>query len=807
MEELEIPNKKRKFDGGSAASTPNHVVTNGESIGTSDAASTRPPSHLKFNLSRFERLRQITIDCQKHTRPQPKPNGSKIIRCKGPVKEPNPEINSSNDANSPSPDLIISSAGSSPAHSPKPTDFKMLSTPPGSNKLRDTNPSTLDNTSELNSSDRQKACIKLLDKFDESSSQTLSNGVSAEARTLEQDSLVEVLDEGDQTRPMNPGAKAVPVNGEISLLGENKVSADNDKTSAKDQSSPSLSDLAPSSSAEETTRDFNFNSDEFRQMVKKMIQERMSQIQQSMDDDSPNDKLTVRLAALEKENKALKEYAKRVEDSVKTILKAESLKAKKRETKAVQTQDFNWSNALRTKTVNVPSPPASLTATRPSNASVNIMTTPTPRLTSTVAPLPGHTVPQSAPVNYRPAVQRQSEPVRPRIPVVSNVSPRPQAPIASGANYVPNYDLGPALRPTPTQLAVPRGAAPTVRQFPSGHSGFNGLRAPPPPSVQHPRPMMRIQRPITSLPGPRSVAPAPSRPLPTVTVHPQTPSSSTSVRGPPELPSYGYNTQNAYHNGKHSPRFAVTPQMRPQAPQPPQGGLPQVTQVPRPAYPQSPIQASQSQHMLQQSHRQEQQQHPQRHLPPVLVRQNAPVQMQSPPHAVSQQASPHPQQPGMVRYQQVVGPPRQVAPPQPSVPQPSYAQVPIRSPQPAQQGLPPGSGQHPPVSPAAEAKDVPPKPSVSIAVASSGIVLSWYMALEERHAPIKNYQLFALQDGGPTENPHQWKKIGVVKALPLPMACTLTQFSPGNKYHFLVRATDEYGRQGECSEACTITLK
>ena len=112
-----------------------------------------------------------------------------------------------------------------------------------------------------------------------------------------------------------------------------------------------------------------------------------------------------------------------------------------------------------------------------------------------------------------------------------------------------------------------------------------------------------------------------------------------------------------------------------------------------------------------------------------------------------------------------------------------------------------------PVSPATETKDPPPKPNVSIAVAPSGIVLSWYMALEERHAPIMNYQLFALQDGGTTENPHQWKKIGVVKALPLPMACTLTQFSPGNKYHFLVRATDVNGRQGECSEACTITLK
>ena len=42
------------------------------------------------------------------------------------------------------------------------------------------------------------------------------------------------------------------------------------------------------------------------------------------------------------------------------------------------------------------------------------------------------------------------------------------------------------------------------------------------------------------------------------------------------------------------------------------------------------------------------------------------------------------------------------------------------------------------VSPATETKDPSPKPNVSIAVAPSGIVLSWYMALEERHAPIMN---------------------------------------------------------------------
>ena len=117
----------------------------------------------------------------------------------------------------------------------------------------------------------------------------------------------------------------------------------------------------------------------------------------------------------------------------------------------------------------------------------------------------------------------------------------------------------------------------------------------------------------------------------------------------------------------------------------------------------------------------------------------------------------------------------------------SYSQLSIRPQQPTQQGLPPGSGQHPPVSPATETKDPPQKPNISIAVAPSGIVLSWYMALEERHAPIMNYQLFALQDGGTTENPHQWKKIGVVKALtlPIPLAFWLS-------YHPAISATSWY---------------
>ena len=50
------------------------------------------------------------------------------------------------------------------------------------------------------------------------------------------------------------------------------------------------------------------------------------------------------------------------------------------------------------------------------------------------------------------------------------------------------------------------------------------------------------------------------------------------------------------------------------------------------------------------------------------------------------------------------------------------------------------------------------------------------------------------------------QQVGDVKALPLPMACTLTQFQDGNKYYFTVRAVDQYGRCGTYSDASEIFL-
>jgi hypothetical protein len=55
-------------------------------------------------------------------------------------------------------------------------------------------------------------------------------------------------------------------------------------------------------------------------------------------------------------------------------------------------------------------------------------------------------------------------------------------------------------------------------------------------------------------------------------------------------------------------------------------------------------------------------------------------------------------------------------------------------------------------------------------------VLSWNMSLNNTHAEISGYQIFAYKES-PTDIPRSdlWKEIGNVNALPLPMACSLTK--------------------------------
>ncbi|KAG8513445.1 Activating transcription factor 7-interacting protein 2 [Galemys pyrenaicus] len=91
----------------------------------------------------------------------------------------------------------------------------------------------------------------------------------------------------------------------------------------------------------------------------------------------------------------------------------------------------------------------------------------------------------------------------------------------------------------------------------------------------------------------------------------------------------------------------------------------------------------------------------------------------------------------------------------------------------------------------------PQKPELKVkrVLRPRGIALTWNITkINPKCAPVESYHLFLCH-----ENPSNkliWKKIGEIKALPLPMACTLSQFLASKKYYFTVRSKDIFGRYG-----------
>ena len=392
---------------------------------------------------------------------------------------------------------------------------------------------------------------------------------------------------------------------------------------------------------------------------------------------------------------------------------------------------------------------------------VSLSTATTARITSTVAPLPGHTIPKTQ------AVVSHTSPYKTRSLTQQQIT-QVQHPVSGAPPVVTTL--------VHRQPALPNQRFPNPYQVPS--------------QLRHPQPM-----------PPGNATQQSTRPLPpTVTVHPQTqpPSSSSAAqrsfhRAPPPSAFRQSGVQTVYSNSHP----AQSPQIQPRPSVPAQ--VPRV-QTHATYMVRAPVPAQQ---LLPSHHNQEpNRMQPVGEAPPSTVPSLQPARpallptrMQSPLTAIRPAAS-----------VQLQSPPVQQAPvrAQAEATPPGYLQAESRAPAQVVQ----------PVAPAAQptgdggGNEPPPKPTVSIAVVMSGIVLSWNMQMDERHAKIVSYQLFALQDGSTnTGAANQWKKIGVVKALPLPMACTLTQFLPGNKYHFAVRASDSFGRAGPFSEPCTITLK
>ncbi|XP_057699295.1 activating transcription factor 7-interacting protein 1 isoform X2 [Corythoichthys intestinalis] len=114
------------------------------------------------------------------------------------------------------------------------------------------------------------------------------------------------------------------------------------------------------------------------------------------------------------------------------------------------------------------------------------------------------------------------------------------------------------------------------------------------------------------------------------------------------------------------------------------------------------------------------------------------------------------------------------------------------------------------LSPEAQRTSAPQQPQLKLVPSNSGIVLSWCVSeTDQSCAAVESYHLYAYHQDNSNSNSSQqhWKKIGEVKALPLPMACTLTQFQSGSTYHFAVRAKDIYGRFGPfCEPQCTNVI-
>ncbi|XP_045495884.1 activating transcription factor 7-interacting protein 1 [Colias croceus] len=105
-------------------------------------------------------------------------------------------------------------------------------------------------------------------------------------------------------------------------------------------------------------------------------------------------------------------------------------------------------------------------------------------------------------------------------------------------------------------------------------------------------------------------------------------------------------------------------------------------------------------------------------------------------------------------------------------------------------------------------KLIPPAPEITLSKVDNGIVISWNLDSyhEDNYENIASYQIYAYQETAAPPSTSLWKKIGDVKALPLPMACTLTQFVSGYKYYFAVRAVDIRSRLGPFSLPSNIML-
>ena len=98
------------------------------------------------------------------------------------------------------------------------------------------------------------------------------------------------------------------------------------------------------------------------------------------------------------------------------------------------------------------------------------------------------------------------------------------------------------------------------------------------------------------------------------------------------------------------------------------------------------------------------------------------------------------------------------------------------------------------------------KPVLSVEQSDNGIILSWDLTNRENESKVVKYELYVMSVATEAGSLADWESLGIVNALALPMACTMTQFLPGASYHFAVRAITENGLCELFSEPYSITV-
>ena len=100
-----------------------------------------------------------------------------------------------------------------------------------------------------------------------------------------------------------------------------------------------------------------------------------------------------------------------------------------------------------------------------------------------------------------------------------------------------------------------------------------------------------------------------------------------------------------------------------------------------------------------------------------------------------------------------------------------------------------------------------PQVSLSVTNFPGGVVLSWDLPEEAKREFINTYEILGRQARVCAEDTAPvWKRMGLVTALALPMACTLTHFKPGRKYCFAVRAVGIHNQRGPLSEINNVLI-